>query len=444
MARGILNTEFQMYGIYSAGDPTETILKTVYNTYKVRRVIVLDRLVFQRVQRRVAQLGFRDMRVENYHMDPGNTGQAQSMMENVIGLVGNQPVLISCFHGRDRTGFLIAAWLIKTGKLNACDAIKKVKAVLNYGEGLNELQLGNYNRVLGCLEKKEEELTPEEAADAVESTASVADSILKLAKKKQVIDVGKNLQVSPDVVEDLHESIQRTLQGIKEVKPNLEGMEISEVALEKIRDYAGNLALLCNMMLNGEDYDEEEKLKAILDITTNDVNDMTAVDQVRESYDMQGGLSQGARGDSGPAGDNLRFFNYIDPDAEKYPGGTVGTTVRARKRILKTILRTGGKVLCQKCLRNPCACDPCDCDESCPLCGPHKKKKEDTNDAFLGGGPQGSPTAEALPSGVGGLPNVGLHDNYTGQSSYMNQSSGAPGAPNGASPVMPAQPNLTS
>jgi len=444
MAQNVLNTDYQMYGIYSAGDPNEEILERVYRTYQVQRVIVLDRNVFHRVQRRVQQLRL-PIRVENYHMDPGNAGQAASIKENAVALVGNQPVLISCLHGRDRTGFLIASWLIKTGKNNPCDAIKKVNASLGYGEGLNDLQLSNYNKVLGCAEENEEdsELTPEEAAEAVQSNAVLAISILKLAEKKKVIDVGKNLQVSSDVVKDLHESIERTLQGIKELKSDVEGMEISEVALEKIRDYAGNLSLLCNMMLNGEDYDEEEKLKAILDVTTNDVNNMTAVEEVRESYDMQGGLTQGARGDSGPAGDNLRYFNYIDPDAEMYPGGTVGTNIRARKRFWKSLIKAAAekcKMCGKKVLEDILKSDDNLHDHDDDVC----QCDADKNEAFLGGGPQGSPTAEALPSGVGTVPNVGLHDNYTGTSSHMNQPSGAPGAPNGASPVMPAQPNLSS
>jgi hypothetical protein len=42
------------------------------------------------------------------------------------------------------------------------------------------------------------------------------------------------------------------------------------------------------------------------------------------------------------------------------------------------------------------------------------------------------------------LVDVGTIDNYTGMSQFMNQPSGAPGAPNAAGPVMPASPNLSS
>ncbi len=417
MAQNILNTDYQMYGIFSAGDPQETIIKTAYDLYRVRRIVVLDRDVYQRILYRVQNLRL-PIKVENWHMDPGNSGQAAQMKENALRIIGNQPVLVCCLHGQDRTGFLIASWLIKSGKAIPCKAVEGVKSKLNYGNGLSEQQLLNYNTVLGCQESTV-------TSEAV-NISILANTILKIGKRK---DINK-LPVSSEILEDLHKVINYVLNGIQSKELN-----ISE---EKLKNYSDNLAKLCGMMIGDQeaDYDEEEKLKTVLDIMQ---SDDTVVDCVRDNYDMQGGLSQGARGDSGPAGDNVRYFNYIDPEAERYPGGSVGTNIQARKRIWRALIKLNNDTLCKHCLRNPCSCDPPCSDPSCPLCG-----NNDNNAAFLGGGPQGSPTAEALPMGQGFVPSVGLHDNYSGVSSIMNAPSGTPGAPNGASPVMPAQPNMTS
>lgn len=88
----------------------------------------------------------------------------------------------------------------------------------------------------------------------------------QIAKYKTVIDNGENLIVSPDVSDDLDEAIERTIEALNRHKEKAVGENASEKDIEQIRDHAGHLALLCNMMLNGKSYDEEEKLKAVLDI----------------------------------------------------------------------------------------------------------------------------------------------------------------------------------
>jgi hypothetical protein len=438
--------------LYWSGATDPSVMPQIINL-GIRTVISLDTTQFATKGLNVYELKKRGINYIPNNIEPNSPAAGANSLRNIFINEVPMPIYIHCKLGQDRCGFAIALWGMYREKfapnVNAeyknlprpCKLIKHVEKLTGYGKGISPGAKQEMNRVIGCgnLPELDEEIqmTPEEAARTLEQTASIANTIICIAKKKSIVDLGNKLQVSTDIVEDIHESIQRTLDGIKNL--DIKGPEISKDVMNKIKDYTDNLALLCNMILNDKDYDEEEKLKTIIDI-----NELTAVDVVRENYDMQGGPTAGARGDAGPAGDNVRYFNYIDPEAEIYPP----TNIRARKRIWKALIKSAAKLpLCKKCLRNPCSCDPCDCGSDCPLCG----NKEDQNDAFLGGGPIGSPTAEGLPSGqdtplpmVNPVPEVGMHDNYSGISSTMNQPSGTPGAPNGASPVMPAQPNLSS
>lgn len=328
MAQNILNTDYMMYGIFSTGDANETILKQVYQTYGVKRVIVLDNNVFARVKDRV-QKNQLNMQVLNYHMDPGNTAQALSMMQNVKSLIpgsAQNPVLITCLHGQDRTGFLIASWFVKTGRALPCAAIKMLETTHGYGNGLNELQKTNYDKVLGCSEGK--------------------------------------LKLENDLSDLLNTNV-----------------EINE---------------------------------------SDDV-----VDQMRDDFgQIQGGLTDGAR-DGGYWADNIGFGNNLmDSDAEKYPG-SIGA--RARRNFLNRIINSscvdkihGGRADCinkkfnEKQLLKGIKVEMEHTDDpqiALEIAKDHltendkyydaledMESKFDVNDAFLGGGPSGSPTGEAPPA----------------------------------------------
>lgn len=426
MAQGKLDTTFQNYGIFSAGSPTENILRQVYEVYGVRNVVALDSNIYRDVQNKVKKNGL-PISVDDRSITAGNLAQATSLRNNINSIIHTRPVLITCIHGRDRTGFAIAAWLLRNGKVrNGCEAIESVKH-LDYGRGISNAQLNAYNSLLGCPNKEQKEDLKKEVQEKLQelkNNASIANAMIKIAKNK---NLDNKLNVSPEVIEDLHDSI---LEAI-----NFKDIKISKDTVEKIGYFAEAISLICDMIIDSDNYDEEEKLKAILDITNNDINNSTAVEQVRESYDSPGGLTQGARSDAGPAGDNVRYFNYVNETAEL----PFGTSVASRKVFWKALIKSASDVvLCAQCLRNPCSCDPYCSNENCKLCIPCDNKETDINDAFLGGGPQGSPTAEALPSGVGGLPPVGLHDNYNGFSGQLGSPSGTPGAGNAASPVLPA------
>jgi hypothetical protein len=83
------------------------------------------------------------------------------------------------------------------------------------------------------------------------------DQILKLASRFEEL-------VNKDVWHDLAKSMKACKKVLKQHLKHVEkGMPRSHV--EEVRDFAGNLALLCNMILNGKEYSQEEKVEAIRD-----------------------------------------------------------------------------------------------------------------------------------------------------------------------------------
>jgi len=374
----MINTDYQPYGIFFSAEPLFNDLKQAHDVYGVKYVLSLDRDVAARVAQRIRQARL-PMQQTVYHINPGTpAGEAATFFNNALSYFSRLPVLVHCKAGKDRTGFAIASWLIKSGRQNACGAVADVTNKVGYGTGgISQIAKNSMDRVLGCMK---------------------ADD-------------------------------------------------------------------------------------------TNEAEDIA--NEMRDEFAHQQGAQSAGTVDGGYWADHIGFGNnWSDPDTA-YPGGTVGNTIRenpeqsypegaprvARMRLLRRIIRMakdkkdlipGGladekipefedeqlqkgikvemehtddkdiarEIALDHLVENPKYYDALEKME---------KETEDKNDSFLGGGPQGSPTDE-LPSGQGApaIPGVGVHDNYTGISSHMNAPSGAPGAPNAAGPVMPAQPNLTS
>lgn len=363
----MIGTDYQPYGIFYSAEPLFNDLRQAYDTYGVRYVLSLDRDAAQRVAQRIRQANLPIQQIV-YYINPGTpAGEAATFFNNALSYFSRLPILVHCKAGKDRTGFAIASWLIKSGKQNPCGAIADVTQRIGYGTGgISQPAKMSMDRVLGCAKTQKEE-------------------------------------------------------------------------------------------------------EALIDKNT--AQDM--VSEMRDEFAHQQGTQSAGTVDGGYWADNIGFMNnWNDPDAS-YPGGTKGTNIRdARKRLWKRLVRlakdripggladkkipefedeqlqkgikvemehTNDEEIAREITLDHLVEDPKYYDKL-------EKMEGDKNDSFLGGGPPGSPTADELPSGQGApaIPGVGLHDNYTGISSPMNQPSGAPGAPNAAGPVMPAGPNMTS
>jgi hypothetical protein len=95
-------------------------------------------------------------------------------------------------------------------------------------------------------------------------------------ERKRVEDKGDELEITEPLVEDLLDSMKRTCKHLERAIPTISRLadkplpSIPQEDIEQVRDYSGNLALLCNMILNGESYDEDDKRRAIEDSTFDD------------------------------------------------------------------------------------------------------------------------------------------------------------------------------
>lgn len=159
--------------------------------------------------------------------------------------------------------------------------------------------------------------------------------------------------------------------------------------LENLTGYGKGLTPMAKQQLN-QIIGCAKEPDVIIDEDTLEADDI--VGKMREEYDY----FRGNTSDGGWEADNPRFNLSVEPDAEN----ALGKSTKARKRILRAILKMAEKNKKEE-------------EEE-------EEDKEDTND----------------------MVDVGIVDNYQGICQFMNQPSGAPGAPNAAGPVMPAGPNV--
>lgn len=403
----MINNRYQNYGIFTSGEPTLAELKQLIQVYGVKSILSLDRDAGSKVANLI-KLNNLPVAQRIYHIDPGSpAGQASNLFNNILSVIlGNaqNPILIHCKAGKDRTGFAVAAWLIKSSKAMPCDAINQVESTIGYGTGgISTIAKNSMDRVLGCGETVKTEEQQETENELVEQAT--------------------------------------------------------------------------------------------------DVNDEDIVSEMRDNFGQQQmGLTSGTT-DGGFWADNIGFANnWSDVDMEKYPAVS-----RAARRVLKRMVRIAkkkdlipggladnttkkfdknqmekGKKVEMEHTNNPAIAEEIAEDHLTEfdkyydaLEEMEKKLESDVNDAYLGGGPNGSPTAEAQPGEIPefilntekrnkrrakllkmlekineeevpeqlvGLGQNGQNVPYMGSStSNIGQSpSHAPGAPNAASPEQSA------
>jgi hypothetical protein len=164
-----INFKYQNYGIFTSSVPSLDELRFLNKNHNVKRILVLDRDVAQRDSYLIKDNNL-DMKVNIFNINPGSpAGEASTLFQNILSYIPSNsqgdPILVHCRAGKDRTGFAIAAWLIKSGKANPCQAVNEVESTIGYGTGgISEVAKKSMDRVLGCFEeiKTEEDLDKEQ------------------------------------------------------------------------------------------------------------------------------------------------------------------------------------------------------------------------------------------------------------------------------------------
>jgi hypothetical protein len=157
----MINNTYQQYGIYTSAEPLEADLIQAYKNYRIRDVLSLDRDSAARVVQRIKNTKLPINQVL-FHINPGSPAGECSTLFNNVGnyILGPQrPVLIYCRAGKDRTGFAVAAYLIKIKRKQPCEVVSEVEKTLGYGTGgISEVAKESMNRVLECPAEKPAEI----------------------------------------------------------------------------------------------------------------------------------------------------------------------------------------------------------------------------------------------------------------------------------------------
>jgi hypothetical protein len=116
------------------------------------------------------------------------------------------------------------------------------------------------------FEKLDREL--ELRQEALPKAASRLQQLLSLAENKTVERHGDALEISEALLDDLLVSLRGTQKSVGSHLDKLEKEQdkIPREDIENIRDFTGNTALLCNMILSGKGYSREDRRQAILDL----------------------------------------------------------------------------------------------------------------------------------------------------------------------------------
>jgi hypothetical protein len=197
-----INLSYQNYGIFTSSLPSLDELKYLNKNYKIKNVLVLDRDAAQKDLYNIKNNNL-DMNVSLFNISPGSpAGEASILFQNILSYIpanSSEPILIHCNAGKDRTGFAIAAWLIKSGRRNPCQAINEVELTIGYGTGgISEVAKNSMDRVLGCFEK-----------------IKTKDDLDKEKQMQDLID-GKSLDISntDDIVSEMRESFPHQQGGL--------------------------------------------------------------------------------------------------------------------------------------------------------------------------------------------------------------------------------------
>jgi len=82
-------------------------------------------------------------------------------------------------------------------------------------------------------------------------------------EKEIVFDMLKSMNGCKKVVEKYIKPFEKSIES----KDQNDMITMDKGDIEELRDFTGNLSLLCNMILNGEEYTQEDKEEAIKDET---------------------------------------------------------------------------------------------------------------------------------------------------------------------------------
>jgi rhodanese-related sulfurtransferase len=149
-----IKSNYQTYGILTSNKPDINLLKQAISNFKVKSVLSLDRDAGAEVQKLIEKYKL-PLQQTIHHIEPNSPAESgRFVFNNISNLTSNKPVLIHCQQGQDRTGFAVAAYLVKNGIKNAPNAIVDVEKNLGYGKGISDIAKNTLDGILGFVKPK--------------------------------------------------------------------------------------------------------------------------------------------------------------------------------------------------------------------------------------------------------------------------------------------------
>ena len=133
-------------GLLRGGAPSPNDLAILKNVWGVKRIVSLDGKVGEQIAPFCQKLGLEQIifPIEN---TPDIKDNLKYLKDNIGDiLTENMPVYVHCFHGKDRTGFAVAAYRLNSGW--DYDHALKEALDLDFGTGLSQKHKNLYTSIL--------------------------------------------------------------------------------------------------------------------------------------------------------------------------------------------------------------------------------------------------------------------------------------------------------
>lgn len=152
----------------------------------IKKIVSLDEEVSNEIDRSAKILGFQHI---DLPIDLGNKGTIINVLSQDLGQVflTNGPTYTHCFHGRDRTGFIIALLRVKYQGWDCQRALQEANS-LDFGDGLDPSGKALFTRIIKencpkCEVEKKNPATKEKDINNAEDIVSGAKDNLEYSNE---------------------------------------------------------------------------------------------------------------------------------------------------------------------------------------------------------------------------------------------------------------------
>ena len=168
-------------GLYRGSAPSPKDLQWLKDKLGIRKVVSLDAQSGERIARSCKLLGIHQIKA---YIDGTRSSLVKFLHHNLKELLlEGGPTYVHCFHGRDRTGLVIAMFQCKYLNVSAEEAIKEAKS-LGFGAGVPPKVVRLYEKlILNCKPIQQDQNSADIVSNEREYQGDNRDSYLDEARQ---------------------------------------------------------------------------------------------------------------------------------------------------------------------------------------------------------------------------------------------------------------------